>query len=229
MSEAHGPIDDPPWPTQLVGRVVTRDAAPRVHGYDVQRDLAVHYRLGETILLCLTGEPPSEATGKAFEVAMTFASPVDAGEAPAHAGIVARMCGAPASGVVAVVATAMAERQRSWVAEQQALAAWLADNGTPFPEDASAKTEEDREAVTRFRACLPPAFASHPVFGHDARLDACVLAVMHACGIANEDRLVAALTIAGLASACAEAFATKPGDFKSYPMNTPPFTYLTDG
>lgn len=221
----HGPIDDAPWPEELTGHVVARGDAPRVHGYDVQGDLAVHYRFGETLLVYLTGEAPDADTGRAFEIAMTFASVVDAGEAPAHAAIVARMCGAAPGGVVSVAATALAERHRALVGTHARIFEWSRDTSAELPAECRARDDADRSACARLAAALPAAFASAPVFSRDPSLDAALLATLVKCGLSSRERAEAALTIAGLACACAEAFATKPGDFRSYPMNSPPFEY----
>jgi hypothetical protein len=59
MTAKHeGPLEDAPFPEKLNARVVTPGANPRVHGYDVEGDLAAHYTSSETMLLCLTGELP---------------------------------------------------------------------------------------------------------------------------------------------------------------------------
>ncbi len=225
MSEQRGPVDDVAWPEELPGRVVSPGDDPRVHGYDVQSDLATHYRFGETLLIYLSGEAPDLDTGRAFEIAMTFASVVDAGEAPAHAGIVGRLCGAPASGVVAVTATALTERNRVIVSNHRELFEWLRDGDAPLHVSCRARDDRDRAATERLRRALPASFANARVFSADASKDACVIATLFACGLQRPEQVETALTIATLACACAEAFATTPGDFRGYPMNTPKFEY----
>ncbi len=227
MSERQrGPVDDVAWPEELAARVVLPGDEPRVHGYDVQSDLATHYRFGETLLIYLGGEAPDQDRGRAFEIAMTFASVLDAGEAPAHAGIVARMCGAPASGVVAVAATALTERNRVIVSNHRELFAWLALGDAALPSTCRARDDGDRAATVRLRRALPASFANASVFSRDPSKEACVIATLFACGLQRPEQVEAALTIATLASACAEAFAATPGDFRGYPMNTPKFEYV---
>ena len=92
MTTHRGPLDDVEWPKKLPAHVVTAGPAPRVHGYDVENDLARHYSFSDAIYLSLVGELPNDATSRAFEIALHFLAPVSAAEAPSHAAILARFC-----------------------------------------------------------------------------------------------------------------------------------------
>ncbi|MFI5302192.1 MAG: hypothetical protein ACHREM_29225, partial [Polyangiales bacterium] len=61
MSAREGPVESQPWPTQLDAHVVTPGARPRMHGYDVEGELARSGSLAEIGLLATTGELPSAA------------------------------------------------------------------------------------------------------------------------------------------------------------------------
>ncbi|HEX6764634.1 MAG TPA: hypothetical protein VF103_04130, partial [Polyangiaceae bacterium] len=58
-SQRSGPLEKAPFPAQLTARVMTPGKNPRLHGYDVEGDLAAHYTTSELVLLSLTGELPS--------------------------------------------------------------------------------------------------------------------------------------------------------------------------
>ena len=83
-----GPLDAAEWPEKLTARVVTAGARPRLHGYDVEADLARHYSFTEMVLLSLTGNLPTAQEARAFDVALQFAAPVSVQEAPTHATMV---------------------------------------------------------------------------------------------------------------------------------------------
>ena len=95
-----GPFDVVPWPETLTARVVAPGPAPRLHGYDTERDLAPHYGLAELTLLSLTGELPAPPQARGFEVATTFVAPIAVSEAPSHAAVLARLCSGSDSAVL---------------------------------------------------------------------------------------------------------------------------------
>lgn len=229
MSEPRGPIEDRVWPEKIAARVVEPGANPRLHGYDVRSDLAHHYGFVDVVLLALTGEL-DPARARAFEIALTFASPASVREAPGHAAMLARLCGARPAGVVSVAATGLAEQSRSILAEHEVILARLATGSlNGLAERFAARDEGERAAVVDLRAALGPLCALVPALGYDLRLDTALLAVFVACGLRDPERLELALTFARLPAACAEAFATPVGAFTSYPMNMPPFVYRPAG
>ena len=108
-----GPLEETPFPEQLLGRVVTPGAAPRLHGYDVERDIAVHYGQAELVLLALTGELPDSRAAVLFEVACAFLSPISVAHAPAHAAVLSRLCGTTTSATIGTAAIALGEEARA--------------------------------------------------------------------------------------------------------------------
>ena len=207
------PFDSVEWPQKLKARVVTPGALPRIHGYDAEGDLALHYRFSDTVLLALTGELPDDRTGRAFEVAMQYLAPTSVAEPPAHCGVLARLCGARTSGVLGATAVAAAEQ-----------AQFLVEGGEP-PANHLAADEADRAAVSRLTAALARTGFSCPALGAELSRDAALLALLHACGLKTAEQKQAAIAIARLPCALAEAFAVSPTAFKEYPMNLPPFEY----
>jgi hypothetical protein len=224
-----GPIDAHPWPAELTAHVVQPGPAPRIHGLDVQADLARHYRFAEVALLALTGEPPSAEAGRAFDIALIFLAPISIAEAPAHAATLARLCGAAPSGVIAVGATTLAEQARTLVVEHRELLGWLACPEGPLPAVYRARSEPERRAVERLRAALAVDAIVPSLLEQDPTLDAALIAVLHASGVVRPEALEAAVCLARLGAMVAEAFAATPLDFEGYPMRTPPFAYVEDG
>src|SRR5205823_9083575 len=142
--------DSATWPLDLTSNVV--DDAPlgaRIHGYDVEDDLARNFSFAEVVLTTLVGEAPSREVGRAFEIALTFLSPMSIGEAPAHAGSLARLCGARASGVLAVACLGLTEQSRALVDAHAELLSWLAKPSGALPESARAQSDRDRQAASK--------------------------------------------------------------------------------
>src|SRR5579862_485636 len=104
MSRPPGPVEQYPWPEELRGNVVTPGSRPRMHGYDVEGDLARHYRSSDVVLLALTGELPSDEQSIAFDVALTFLAPLSVAEAPAHVAALAHITGSRSSAILGVSA-----------------------------------------------------------------------------------------------------------------------------
>ena len=226
--EARGPVESGAFPDHLTARVVTAGSRPRVHGYDVEADVAPHYRFGESILLALTGEAPDEATGAAFEIALTFLSPLAISEAPTHAAVLARICVGSASAVTSTAAVALTEQGRWLLARHAPLVAWLdAGCSAELPESARATDDDDRASTARLRAALGSR-AEGRLPAHDLGRDAALLSVLHACGLRRAEQLEVALVVARLATCAAEALAGKRGDLHGYPMNVPQFAYEED-
>jgi len=225
VAQTIGPIEDRAWPEAVAARVVEPGARPRVQGYDVYGDAAKHYGFTTLALLGLTGELDAEAA-EMFDVALRFASPASIAEAPTHAAMLARLCGARAAGVIGVAATGLAEQSRRVLEEHEPVIVRLATgylNG--MAARYAARTDEERAAVSDLRAALGPRCARVPALGYDLRFDTALLAVFVACGLRSAEQLELALTLARLPLACAEAFAGPVGAFASYPMNLPPFSY----
>lgn len=220
-----GPIDEGVWPSRLRG-VVAEPGARRIHGYSADGDLARYYSSSAVVLLTLTGELPSDAAARAFEIASIFSAPVPAGEGPAHAAHLTRLMGASASAVIGNAAITLAEEARYWVEKYSALFGWLQQGG-PFPAGCAATSEADRAATLSLGARLEEVGFLAPIFrcGVVPAPVAAVLGVYYACGLTDPDRAQTAMVVARLPCAVAEGLSARPGYFKNYPMNTPPYEY----
>lgn len=218
-----GPIEENSWPEALTGHVVTPGFAPRVHGYDVESDLARHYHFAETVLLTLTGQPPNASVGKAFEVALAFLLPLAVSEAPTHAAVLAKLMGSRT--VVSVGAIVLTERARYLLDRHAELLAWLDNGCEELPERYTATDPDEQAAVERLRLALQPTGMDLPIFAKQPTRTAACLAVLHACGLRQSEQFETALVLAALPCVVAEALATRPGNFREYPIDLPAFRY----
>jgi hypothetical protein len=216
------------FPAHLTARVVTPGERPRVHGYDVEGDLARHYQPSDLLFLMLMGELPSAVASRAFSVALMFLSPVSVAHASTHAAVVGRLCGAPASSMFGVAAIGAAEHACSLLDEHSELFGWLRSSRGPLPERFRARDEADVAAVERLLAALEPTGLSVPALSERPSRDAALLMVLFAVGFKRRERLEAALMLARLPSAIAEALAERPTNFGNYPINLPRFAYTED-
>ncbi len=220
-----GPLDDEnPFPDVIKARVVTVGANPRVRGYDVESDLARHYGTADLTLLALTGELPSDAARRAFEVASLFLAPLPVNEAATHAAVVAKLFGAKSTSVVAVAAIGVAEHARTVLDEHAPLLAALKAKNVELPPEHRARTEDDRAAVERLREVLPRELEV-PALSQDPTRTAALIAVLYACGLRRREQLEAVLVHARLPCVLAEALAERATNFANYPTNLPLFSY----
>lgn len=222
-----GPLDDAEWPEKLTARVVSPGPVPRLHGYDVEGDLARHYSFAETVLLALTGKLPSDDQARAFEVALQFAAPAPAQEAPTHAAILARMCVASTSQIEGAAAIALAEQARAVVAEH---GQWIEMLARPFaeaPAEYRAKNDEERQSVERLRRALRGTVIVRAL-RHDVGRTPAVLAALHACGVTTAELMECALVLARLPVVMAEALATPAGSYRDYPVHLPVIAYYEE-
>jgi len=224
---SNGPLDDVEWPAKLTARVVTPGPCPRVHGYDVEGDLARHYSFAETVLLALTGDLPAKGEARAFDVALQFAAPAFVQEAPTHATILARICMASTSQMLGVAAIALAEQARVLVADHRAWIDLLAGPFSEAPPELLAKTDEERESVMRLRQALRGTVVV-PALVHDLGRPAALLATLHASGLRTADTMECALVLARLPVAMAEGLATPAGSHREYPVLLPPIAYTQE-
>lgn len=226
MSSAQfaGPLEAGQFPEKLTARVVTPGPVPRVHGYDVESDLAQHYGAADLVLLSLTGELPAPSVRAAFEVAWQFLAPLSVAHAGPHASVLARLCGATASSTVGVAAIGLAEQARALLAEHAELLRCLRSKAT-LPERYQSFTTEEREAVERLRLALRRTGLSVPVLQQSPTRDAALLSVLFACGLKRPEQLQAVVVLVRLPCALAEGFAERATNFANYPINLPPFAY----
>jgi hypothetical protein len=225
-----GPVETYPWPAKLEAHVVTPGHAPRVHGYDVEADVALHYSFADHTLLTLTGEIPREDRAVAFELALHFLAPLSVAHAPTHAAVLSRICGARWSSVSGVAAVTLAERARRLLDEHGELFEWLGREpdarGEP-PSALRARDDDERSSVRRLRAALSARLSTVPALApsNDLGRTAALLAVLHFSGLEHREQMEAALVLAGFASAVAEARTRAVASFREYPMNLPRFVY----
>jgi hypothetical protein len=211
-----GPLDDAVWPDQLTARVVTPGPAPRIHGYDVEGDLARNYRWAETVLLTLTGVIPSESRARALEIALHFLAPAPINEAPTHATVVARICNVFTSALVGTAAIALGEQARQAISEACA-----------HPVAAPA-TPEERESVERLRHVLRQAGLSVPGIDGDVGRMPALLATLRFAGLDRPELQETALVLARLPCALAEAFAMPTHGYRDYPVHLPELRYTEE-
>ena len=224
---AKAPIEARQWPQTLRAHVVEAANAPRIHGFDVQADLARHYGAADIAFVALTGDlPVDDAASRALEVALAFLAPASIAEPPAHAGALARICGARIAGVVAVTAVALAEQARVlYEAHETVIPRLLIGSLNGMAASFAPRDDDERVAVQRLRDALGAFCARVPAIGFDIRLDTAIFAVLLACGLRTREQLEVIVTCARLPVACAEALAWKPGDLRAYPMDMPQFVY----
>lgn len=221
--EHRGPVESMAWPEHLTARAVD---GSRLFGYDVQDDLARHYRFSDLVLLSLTGELPDDARSRAFEIALAFASTMSVGRAPIHASVLARLCGCRPASVFSIATMSLGEDAEIVVTR---LSEFLGVVGTSahvdvLPDELQAASDDERRSVARLRALLND-FVTVPLLASDPSLDVALVAVLRTCGLDTAFSIIAALVLGRLPSALAEARLTKPTDFRSYPMNVPRFVY----
>jgi len=224
-----GPIEAHDLPATIDAHVMTPGPNPRLHGYGVEDDLALHYRFSELVLLALTGAPPDEARGRAFEVALQFLAPLAITEAPTHAAVLAQVCGAQSSSVIAVASIALAERARHVVAEYGELLLWLGKGDTQLPPRCHGPSGDDRACVERLKQALRRAGVCEvPGLALGPNRWTAILMTLYFAGLRRSDQWEAALVLASLAPVLAEAQSHLPGSFEQYPMDLPPFVYEED-
>ncbi|MGF1468044.1 MAG: hypothetical protein ACFCGT_18130 [Sandaracinaceae bacterium] len=222
-----GPIDDFPWPPTLTARVAdATPEEPRIHGYGVESDLALHYGLAGQLLVTLTGSLPDRPTERGLEAALQFAAVTSVAEAPAHAALVASLTAAAPAAVIATGATVAAEQARHDVEAHAPVLGWLgAEHRGALPDEHRATDEAERASVRRLRQAVGEPLAAHPIFDADPSRIAAVLGCLHAAGLTERRALTAALTWARLPLVCSEAFAQPALAFRDYPMNLPELEY----
>jgi hypothetical protein len=226
-----GPVESGPWPATLEARVITPGDEPRVHGYDVETDLAAHYSFAEITLLTLTGELPTAVQADAFGVALAFLAPLSVAHAPTHAAVLARICGTRFSSVAAIAAVTLAERARAILDEHTPLLEWLdrLQNGSKEAPHGSfrARTGSERASVARLQKVLGTRDIRIPAITAEndlARMPA-LLATLHFAGLVQREQLEVTLNLASFACAVTEARTRDVASFREYPMNVPRFVY----
>jgi hypothetical protein len=220
-----GPLEETQFPEQLIARVVTPGAAPRLHGYDVERDIAAHYHMAELVLLSLTGELPNERATTLFEVGSAFLAPLSVAHAPTHAAVLSRLCGTATSAIIGAAAIALGEQARDLLEDHVDLLAWLTAPTRALPARYRALDSADGAAVVRLIETLARRGLSLPSLQLGPTRAAALLIVLYASGLEKREQLEAALVLSRMPVVLAEAFAEHAANFKEYPINLPRFDY----
>lgn len=220
-----GPLESGKFPDRLRARVVTPGECPRLHGYDVESDLAQHYDPPELALLALTGELPAGEAARSLRVAMAFLAPVSVAHASAHAAVLSRLCGAPSHSSIGVAAIGLAEQAHREVEAHRRFLAWLSHPNHPLPEAFAAQSQADNAAVARLRSALAAQNVRLPILERGLSRTAALLAVLTHAGLRHPEQLETVLVMARLPAVLAETFAEKPTNFTNYPINLPDFEY----
>jgi hypothetical protein len=224
----NGPIEDRSSPGAIEAHVITPGPDPHLHGFSVEGDLAVHYRFPELVQVALTGAAPDEAKGRAFDIALQFLAPLAIAEAPAHAAVLARVCGAPSSSILAVTCIALAERARQVIAEHGDLLAWLDTAGDELPARYGSSSAEDAACVDRLRIALASAGVEVPRLARGLKRLTALFMTLHFADLRRPEQLETALVMASLAPTMAEAMSHTSASFAEYPINVPAFIYEED-
>ena len=221
-----GPIDSKTWPSQLDGHAVSEAPEVRLFGYDVDGDLAANYRFSDAVYLAISGELPEDHISRAFEITLCFALPVGVAHAAVHAGALARLCGARVGGILSVSGIIFGEDATRLVDAGLKALADLDENATSrLHEDLRAAGVGERAGVARLSAQLKD-LVEVRAFQADPSRDLAILAAFRACGLRSAFQLAAIVALARIPSALAEARCVIPGDFPSYPIDTPHFEYV---
>lgn len=221
----NGPIEDHAFPAQIEARVITGGADPHLHGFSVEGDLALHYRFPELVQVALTGGAPDEAQGRAFDIALQFLAPLAIAEAPTHAAMVARLCGARTSSLVAVACIALAERARHVLAEHCDLLAWMETQDGDVPARYRSSSAEDAASIARLQTALAAAGVEVPGLTRNLKRWTALFVTLRFAGLRRSEQLEAVLVMASLAPTLAEAISHAPTAFNQYPIDLPAFVY----
>ena len=232
MRTYEGLLDRVVFSPRLTAHVVEPTADPRIHGYAVEADLARNVGFVDVGWLALTGELPDASEREALTTALILLAPLHVGEAPAHAGVLARVAGAPDEVVPAIAVIALGQRIAAELRAFAPLFQWLREPVGPLPAVAvlAEPTDEQRERQRIVAA------ASARWFGPERALpDAPVLtreatayALLHRLGVADPPRLQAFATWARLPVILAEAACMASGAINEYPGDLPPYRYVED-
>ncbi len=220
-----GPLETAQFPEQITARVVTPGGQPRIHGYDVESDLAQHYSPSEVAFLAITGELPSAEIAAALDAILVFASPVSVALAPTHAAVLAQLCGSGPSAVVSVAAIALTEQVRFMLKEHEPFLSWLATAVGEIPDQFRTTEQGEMDSVQRFNRALRKAGIEVSVLSQNPTPSAAILAGLRACGLRSFRQYEALLVWARLPIVIAEAFSEHVTNFRHYPINLPHYTY----
>lgn len=232
MRTYEGILDRVAFPPRLTAHVVEPTVDPRIHGYAVEADLMRNVGFVDMGWLALTGELPEAGEREALTTALILLAPMHVGEAPAHAGVLARVAGAPDEVTPAIAVVALGQWIAAEVLQLAPLFQWLREPVGPPPAAAVLRdpTADQRERQREVAA------ASARWFGPERGLPdgpvltrvATAYALLHRLGVGDPVRLQAFATWARLPVILAEAACTAPGAVHDYPGDLPPYRYVED-
>ncbi len=221
-----GPVEDLKWAEKLQASVVTSGLRPKIHGYDVRGEMAGRASFSEVIFLSLTGELPNKTVLKTFDCAMCFLAPVSVAEAPVHAAVLSGLCGSGTGGITGVAAVTLAEKARWTVSHHMKLLSALSDRTSALPEQYISENSAEKNETALLVNAAESAGSSVPeTFRELKPVSAAIAVLFQCCGIAEPRILETLITIASLPCTLAEGMAVKPGNFRTYPIELPRFSY----
>lgn len=221
MRYTDGPVEAQKWSPVLEAFAID-PGGTRVHGYDVETDLARHYRFTDVMLLALSGELPDDARSRAFEIALSFLLPMSIARAPAHATVLAGHCSGPPAVILATAAATLADDIADLITVDIGA---LEASDEPLNERLRACSPEEHASVDRLRELLDGVL-SVPLLARGPKKELALLAVLRACGLDTPLRLSTAVTMARMPSLIAEASRRGLAEFiEKYPMDIPTVVY----
>ena len=223
---AAGPLEEFTQQETLTGYVAhpTSDDF-LIHGERVLDQMSQGNSYSALVLLTLTGSAATPMQLTRFERALQLCAVMDIAEGPCHAARLARVQKANGHGVASVACVHLAHRARNIMDHTTALQAWMRDPSLELRADRPRRLEQDPGQV-----CVERALKGYPdellslLRERDPSLDECIVALLHVSGLTERWQKEAALTMAGLPLAMAEAFFA-PSRLRDYPVNAPPFVY----
>lgn len=232
MRTYEGILDRVAFPARLTAHVVEPAEDPRIHGYAVEADLARNVGFVDVGWLALAGELPTAAEREALTMALILLAPLHVGESPAHAGVLARVAGAPDEVLAAITAVALGQRIAAELRALAPLFAWLREPVGPPPACAvlAAPTDAQRERQRIVAAASARWFGAERALPGEPVLtrEAAAYALLHRLGVAEPLRLHALVTWARLPVVLAEAGHTAAGAVTEYPGDLPHYRYVED-
>lgn len=218
-------LDNAGGATALTARVVdVYEDRARIHGFDLDADLAP--AIGPTGVLLTTwlGEPPNGSQLRTFAVALTMAAPFGAHEGPVHAALVARACGSDETAVLSTALVVLAQRCGADVEAHAPLIAWATNEGRGEAPSCSHEDTCDGAALEQLgqleRSPIVDALRASPPCRTGG-----ALALAARAGLHDRAHLEAFLAMARLPTLVAEVVAAPRGDLSQIPLNLPAFRY----
>ncbi|PRQ08002.1 hypothetical protein [Enhygromyxa salina] len=223
-----GPAQLLPAPDTLAGHVVDWRDGGAIHGVGVLDDLAVHYAPHEVLLLGLTGTEPSKIHGRAFGVALTLISASHVGTAPTHSAVLARVSGAPTSGIIATAGLVAAREAEHVLTTHEALITWLDQHDGQLDRTPGSFSGWAQRDPSWRRRVLDASGLDLPALDVARDEASAALIVFHQLGLRRPAQLVAAWSWARMIGSLAESLAEQGLDIRSYPLRLPHYDYIED-